>query len=135
MQEWLNPYTSTVLALGATAALFVIQLLVADAAGIVGGHKPGMPVQADHGSFLFRATRALANTNESVALFVLAVLFGILSAADPGYLNGLAWLYVAGRAGHMLCYYAGVQLARSACFGLSLLGLVGMLITGFSAWL
>ncbi len=134
MHEWLVPYAPTVLALGATAALLVIQLLVVDVAGMRSGHKPGMPVEANHADFLFRATRAQANTNESIAVFVLLAMFGIFSTASSGYLNGFAWTYVAGRAGHMLCYYAGIQLARSACFGVGLLGLLGMLVVGFAAW-
>ena len=134
MHEWLMPYAPTVLALGATAALLVIQLLVVDVAGIRGGHKPGMPVETNHADFLFRATRAQANTNESIAAFVLLTLFGIFSTAAAGYLNAFAWIYVAGRAGHMCCYYAGLQLARSACFGIGLLGLLGMTVVGFAAW-
>ena len=134
MQEWLVPYMSTVWALGVSGALLLIQLLVVDLAGIKARHRPGTPVEADHGDFLFRATRAHANTNESIAAFVLLVLFGVLSAASPIWLNALSWVYVVARVAHMVCYYAGFQLPRSVAFGVGLVALFGMLIVGVSAW-
>lgn len=135
MHELLYPYSATVLAMGVTAGLMLIQMLVADTAAIRAGHVPGAPVPTDHGNFLFRATRAHANTNESVAAFALLALFGIFTAATASWLNGLAWCYVGGRAGHMLCYYFDQRLARSAFFTVSLLALVGMLVVGLGAWL
>lgn len=135
MYELLYPYSATVLAMGATAGLILIQMLVADVAGIRTGHVPGAPVAADHASFLFRATRAHANTNESVAAFALLALFGIFTAATASWLNGFAWCYVAGRAGHMLCYYLDLRLARSAFFTVSLLAMLGMFVIGLVAWL
>lgn len=133
MQEWLFPYASTIQALGATGALLLVQLLVADVAGVRAHHGPGMPVAPDPANFLFRAVRAHANTNESVAAFVLLALYGILSGATPSTLNALSWIYVAGRVGHMAFYYAGIGLARSASFGVSFLALIGMLVVGLLA--
>lgn len=127
MQEWLTPYAPMVHALLATAALFMVQLLVLDLAGIKAKHKPGMPVAADHANFLFRASRAHGNTNESVAAFILLTLVAIFTAAPPAWANGCAGLYVAGRLGHMLCYYADVRLGRSIAFGVSLVALLALL--------
>jgi uncharacterized MAPEG superfamily protein len=134
MQEWLVPYVPTIWALGMSGALLLTQLVVADVTGIRARHQPGTPVEADHSSFLFRATRAHANTNESIAAFVLLALFGMLSVAAPGWLNALAWIYVAARLAHMVFYYAGAQLARSVAFAAGLAALFGMLIVGVSAW-
>ncbi len=134
MQESLVPYASTVWAMGISGALLLIQLLVVDLAGIKARHRPGTPVEADHGDFLFRAARAHANTNESIAAFTLLALFGVLSAASPGWLNVLSWAYVAARVAHMACYYAGLQLPRSVAFGVALAALFGMLVVGVSAW-
>ena len=134
MQEWLVPYMFTVWALGMSGALLLIQLLVVDLAGIKARHRPGTPVEADHGDFLFRATRAHANTNESIAAFILLVLFGVLSAASPIWLNALSWVYVVARVAHMVCYYAGFQLPRSVAFGVGLVALFGMLVVDVSAW-
>lgn len=57
----------------------------------------------------------------------------IFAGATAIGLNALAWAYVAGRAGHMLCYYLDQRLARSAFFVVSLLALVGMLVVGIAA--
>ena len=133
MQEFVVPYAPTIWALGMSGALLLIQLLVVDLAGIKAGHQPGTPVEADHGNFLFRTIRAHANTNESIAAFILLALFGLLSAASPFWLNTLAWAYVATRIAHMLFYYIGLQLPRSIAFGASLLVLFSMLVVGVAA--
>ena len=134
MEAWLSPYSSSVLALGAMAGLSLVQLAVVDVVGVRARHTPGTPVTADHGDLLFRATRAHANTNESIAVFILVVLFGILSGASPVGLARLAWLYVGARAGHMLCYYANLQIPRSLCFGVAMLALIGLLVVGIATW-
>jgi uncharacterized MAPEG superfamily protein len=135
MQEWLMPYAPTIWAMGAMAGLFLVQILVVDFASIKAKHPPGTPVAADHGNFLFRAVRAHANTNEGIASFILLVLFGILSAVSPLWLNGLAWAYVLGRMGHMLCYYANMPTLRSTFFGVGLAALLAMLVAGVLPWL
>ena len=135
MQEWLVPYATTIWAMGIMGGLILVQLLVLDLAGIGSGHVPGAPVSADHGSFFFRATRAHANTNESIAAFVLLALFGILHNAAPGWLNLLAMIYVAARIAHMVCYYLGLGILRSTAFGIALIALVGMLVVGVAAGL
>ncbi len=135
MQAWLAPYAPTVLAMLATAALLLVQLLVLDLASIKAKHVPGTPVQTDHASFLFRATRTHANTNESVAAFVLLAVLAIFSSASPMWANAFAWLYVAGRLGHMFCYYADLRIARSISFGVSLIALFSLLLVTFVALL
>jgi uncharacterized MAPEG superfamily protein len=132
MQDWLVPYSPTIWALGATGGLLLAQLVVADVTGIRAGHVPGTPVASDPGSFLFRAVRAHANTNESVAVFILLTMFGILAMVSPLTLNVLSWVYVAARVAHMAFYYAGIALLRSVAFGISLLALLGMLVLGLS---
>ena len=123
MHSWLEPYTSTVFAMLATAALFLVQLLVLDVTGIKTRHVPGTPIPADHTSFLFRAMRAHANTNESVAVFILLTVVAIFTSASPIWANACAWLYVAARLGHMLCYYADLRIARSVAFAVGLIAL------------
>lgn len=128
MHQWLAPYSLTVYAMLATAFLFLVQLLVLDVAGIVAKHIPGTPVQADHSRFLFRVTRTHANTNESVAVFILLAVVAIFTAATPAWVNACAWLYVVARLGHMLCYYADLRAARSVAFALSLMALLSLLV-------
>ncbi len=135
MQDWLIPYTSTVLALGAVATLFLVQVLVLDLVSMRARHLPGSPVATDHDNLLFRVTRAHANTNETIAAFILLALFGMLSGAAPSWLAVSAWIYFAGRVAHMAFYYADLRTARSGAFVVALLGLVGMLLGGAGAWL
>lgn len=135
MQDWVLPYASTIWAMGIMGGLLLVQLVVLDVAGIKAGHVPGAAVGGDHADFFFRATRAHANTNESLAAFILLALFGILLGAAPGWLNLLATVYVAARVAHMLCYYAGISVLRSLAFVVALAALLGMLVIGVAAGL
>ncbi len=103
-----------------------LQLLVADIAGIKAAHVPGASIEANHKSFLFRSSRALGNMNESIAIFILFTVVGIFSGADPLWLGRFAVFYVAARTAYMLCYWFNIKLARSICFGLSALALLGL---------
>ena len=126
--EFLFPYNSALTACVVLAGLMFMQVLIADFAGIKAKHVPGMPVSEGHGSFLFRATRALANTNETLGLFLLLLVAALFLRADATWVNGLVWTYVAARAAHMACYYARWGLPRSVAFGLGLLAQFGLLV-------
>jgi uncharacterized MAPEG superfamily protein len=132
--ELFDPYKITILVSGLTGLLLLIQIIVADIAAIKGQHTPGYPIKPDHKSFLFRAARAHANTNESIVILALFILFGVLSSANAFYLNTFSVVYFVGRVAHMGFYYGNLKLARSISFPLSLIGLVGMFITGLVAW-
>jgi len=127
---WTESYDLTLLALGLMGLILFVQMLVVDIAGMKARHVPGYPIEPDHRSFLFRTARAHANSNESIAVFILLALFGMFSGASPGWLGNMAMLTVAGRLGHMLSYYAGLGVARSIAFGVVILGLAGMLVVG-----
>jgi uncharacterized MAPEG superfamily protein len=127
-------YLPLALAMGAMGFLLLVQMLVLDVAGIRAKHVPGTPVPSDHKLFLFRATRAHANTNETIAAFILIGLFAMFSHASPGPLNVAAWVYVAARVGHMTCYYMDLRMARSVCFGLGLVALWAMLVIALLPW-
>ena len=133
--ELFSPYIPTIWAMGATGFLMLIQLLVADLAGVKSHHKPGTPVAPDTESFFFRATRSHANTNESVAIFVLLAVSGLFSSAAPEWLNVAAWVYVTARTVHMLSYYANRARLRSVAFGVSLVALFGMATIIAIGWL
>lgn len=132
--EFIEPYKITVLVMGLSGLVFFIQLIVADIVGIKSRHTPGYPIEPDHNNFHFRSTRALSNTNESVAIFLLLVCFSMLSSANANLLNISAIVYLVGRVGHMLCYYSNLKLLRSISFGGSLLGLVAIFIVGIIEW-
>jgi len=133
--DLIEPYKLTVLVFGLSGFLFWIQLAIADIAGIKKKHTPGFQIEQNHSSFLFRANRVLANSNESAAIMILLSLFAILSSANPAWLNGCAVAYLAGRVGHMTFYYGNFQLARSVAFAISFVSLLGMFVLGLMAWL
>ena len=108
----------------------LLQVLAADVVSILRKHPPGTQVVADHGNALFRVVRTVANTNESVAVFLGGLLFCVLSGASPQYTGYAAWTYVLARACYAICYYANVQLLRSVFFGISLLALAALLAVG-----
>ncbi|BBN83671.1 hypothetical protein PA25_36560 [Pseudoalteromonas sp. A25] len=133
--DFIVPYNITVLVMGLSGLLIWLQLAVVDVAAIMAKHTPGYAIAEDHRSFLFRAHRAFANTNESIGVFILFALFSILSLASPEWLNGFALLYLSGRVAHMLFYYFGQKLLRSTGFAISYIALLGMFGTGLFAWL
>jgi len=128
MNEALMAYHSTLLACVVLAGLILAQLLIADVASIRAKHVPGMPVTDGHASFHFRAVRALGNTNETLGLFLLLAALAIALGADAKWTGILAWVYAAGRAGHMTFYYARIGLARSTAFSVSVAAQIGLLL-------
>lgn len=133
MQEWLVPYGPTIWCLGIMGGLLLVQLVVFDVAGIRAGHVPGAVVAGGHEDFFFRASRAHANTNESLAAFALLAIFGIFRNAAPGWLNAAAVAFVAARIVHMLCYYADQRKLRSVAFVVAFVALAAMLVLGATA--
>ena len=133
MPEFVSPYHTAVAAYVVLGVLVLVQMLVLDVAGIRAKHVPGMPVTSGHDDFLFRATRAHANTNENLAIFVLLSLAAMLLGANPSWTNGLVAGFVAARAAHMLAYYADLRTPRSAAFGVGLVCLVGLAVCAAAA--
>lgn len=121
-----HAYYWTLAAMAVMGGLMLVQILVVDYAGIRARHLPGAPVPVDHGNILFRATRAHANTNESIAVFILLAVVGILAGARAEWLAWLTWIYVGARLLHMLFYYANMGWQRSTAFGVGLAALLGM---------
>lgn len=133
--ELVSHYETSILVLGLSGLLFFIQLLVADVMGIKHKHPPGTTIQAGHDSFLFRSNRAFANSNETVGILILFVLFSIFSSANPAWVNGLSLVYFVGRIAHMIFYYINFKLMRSVSFAISTIGLIGIFISGMLRWL
>lgn len=132
--EFLDPYNTTILVMGLAGLTFFIQLAIADVIGLKAKHTPGYPISADHNNLHFRASRALSNSNESVGIFILFVCFGILSSANPEWLNISSIVYLVGRIAHMLCYYANLKALRSIAFSISFLALMAMFVVGILPW-
>ena len=130
--EFAQTYSSVITAMGTLAFLMLCQVLVVDVLGIRANHIPGSQVPADHGNLLFRATRTVANTNEIIAVFILAVSFCLFSAASPSLTAYATWTFVAARFLFSLCYYSNLQRLRSTMFGVSLAALAALIFVGFS---
>ena len=133
--EIAQSYSMTVLALGVLAVVMYCQLLVADVIGLRSGHIPGALVPVDHENPLFRATRTVANTNESIAIFILAILFCAMSGAPAAATAYAAWSFVIERILYAVCYYSNLKLLRSSVFVISLVALAALLVIGSSVWL
>ena len=129
--DFIQTYSSVITAMGALSLLMLSQVLVADVLGLRAKHLPGSQVPADHSNPLFRATRTVANTNESITVFVLAILFCIFSGASVSLTTYAAWTFVAARLLYAICYYSNLQRLRSTMFGVSLLALIGLIVIGF----
>lgn len=131
----LENYPALVSAIGALTLLHIIQFLIVDATGILTKHTPGTTIEADHNNFLFRASRVFANTNETIAIFMLASSFCVLVSAPAVATGVAAWAYVVARILYAICYYANLKLMRSVIFGVSLVSLIALLSIGIYEWL
>ena len=131
--ESIQTYEHTIFALGAMAVLMLLQVIVSDIIGVVTKHTPGATLKTDHNNLLFRTSRTVANTGDSVSIFLLATLFCIFSHASPTYTSYAAWGFVSIRTLYALFYYFNFQILRSVMFGLSLLTLAALLIVGVIA--
>lgn len=132
---WLEPYQASILIIGLTGALSLLQLILFDFMAIKLKHQPGHPVENDHRSLLFRLSRAHANTNETMGVLILLFLFVLFTAANPLWVNGLMMAYFVSRVLHMIFYYAGWSFMRGLVFGGSLLSMIGLFVFGLIAWL
>jgi uncharacterized MAPEG superfamily protein len=94
-----------------------------------------MPVTSGHGDLLFRTTRALANTNENLTIFILLGVSAMFLSASPRWTNVFAWAFVIARAAHMLAYYADQRTLRSTVFTIGVVALVGLLVVSIAALL
>lgn len=127
--EIVNVYSVTLGVLTALALLMFVQVVVADVAAIKTRHTPGYPVEADHNSFLFRAVRAQGNTTETALIYVICACLCAVLSVNPTVANGFSVVYIAGRLGHMLCYYFNIRVMRSVSFAVSMLGIAGLLVS------
>jgi len=126
-------YETTIYALASMALLMFVQVMVADVVGIRSKHTPGTSVPSDHDDLLFRVTRTVANTNETIAIFILAIVVCIFSGASPIYTAYAAWIFVLSRAVYTVFYYSNLKVMRSVVFAVSILGLASLLVIGITA--
>ena len=130
-----SAYSESVIALGVLAVLMLVQLLIADVIGIKQKHIPGTSVPSDHKLLLFRATRTVANTNESIGIFLVAFVFAVLSGASTSWVGYSVWGFVIARAIYALMYYADRRMMRSIVFVFVLLSMLSLIAAGMAVWL
>ncbi len=133
MSEWLAPYQSAIAALGGLGFFHVVQILVADVIALRRGHTPGTAAEGGHDDLLFRASRAHANTNESIAAVVLIAGFAIARGTAPGTVAFLCWAILGLRILHGACYWANWQAPRSISFALGIVALLALFGAGVRA--
>ena len=133
MEAFAAIYLGTLSAGVTLAFLILLQFVVVDVSLIRARHVPGMPVAGGHDSFLFRAVRAYGNTTENLGQFLLLIGCALLLGTDPRWTAIAAWTFVAGRAGHMLCYYADWRTLRSVAFGIGALAVLGLFVLSVMA--
>lgn len=132
MKSILDLYELTIYSWAALGTLLLAQLLIADVLSIKAKHVPGTAPEQSHDNALFRASRVVGNTNESLGIYLVLVLFCVFNGASAEYTAWLSWSYVTLRAAYAVCYYLKLAIMRSIIFGLTLLVLVGMLVVGIS---
>lgn len=124
----LEAYATTAWLLAAMAFVTVVQVLVADVARVRARHTPGVAINTGPSDFVWRADRAHANTLENLPPFVVAVLAAVLVGADADAVAIAAGVFVAARVVHMLAYYRGLPLIRTAGFVAGLIAIGGLLV-------
>ncbi len=125
MSELATTYSSVLTGWVVVALMYIAQALVADLTAMRMKHTPGMPVESGHDDPLFRTARAQANTNENLPLFILVTGAAMLLGNSAGMTANCTWVFVAGRAIHMLAYYADLRPIRSVGF---VIGFVAMTV-------
>lgn len=88
--------------------LVFIQAVVASVAHRKQGHYiPGIVDPAlSHNSFVFRSHRTFMNSLENVPWMIFLILLSTLMGVGAPMVAITAWIYVVGRAIHMVLYYA-----------------------------
>ena len=131
--EIAQTYEYTIYAMISMALLMFFQVIVADVVGIRTKHTPGAAVQSDHNDLLFRVDRTVSNTNESIAIFILAIIICILSNAPANYTCYAAWAFVISRSVYTVFYYVNLKALRSVMFAVSMLSLASLLVIAVAA--
>lgn len=104
--------------------MLLVKVLILDYSLLKSQHIPGTTITESHGDFIFRASRVLANFNESFGGFLALSFTSILLQANAPWVNISICSYVFARCIYAYSYYANAQKLRSIAFGISLIALV-----------
>ena len=81
---------------------------------------------AQQTGFRARANAAQANSFESFPLFAAGVIIATLAQVDAARIDLYAFVFVAARAGFIVCYVTDKASLRSLCWLVGLLSVVGL---------
>lgn len=100
-------YTALFQAVFVSLIILAVQWLVDTLAkGSRADAIPGkFPEGLSHDSFVFRAHRTFHNSLENYPLWLGTIVLVVFTNTSPQWGAALAWLFVAGRLGHMALYY------------------------------
>ena len=76
---------------------------------------------------------AQQNAWEAFAPFAAAVLTAHFVGADQGTANGLAALFIVARILHAVFYVVDRPTARSVCWGVGMIAVIGLFVAAASA--
>jgi uncharacterized MAPEG superfamily protein len=129
MPELATTYSSVLTAWVVMALMYTVQAIVADLTAVRVKHTPGIAVASGHDDPLFRTARAQANTNENLPMFILITTAAMLLGHSVTMTVICTWVFIAGRAIHMVSYYADLRPLRSTGF---VVGFVSMTVLAVS---
>lgn len=123
--------------LGLSVILLIVQILLQAQTALpelgldyaVGPRDESRPIKS---TIAGRARRALANLLETYPGFIALAVALVLSGKAGGLGATGAWIWLIARVVYIPLYLFGIPLVRSLCWGVSILGLVLMLIRLFA---
>ena len=132
MIEFSADYSLAIVCLIIAAAMIALtEFPVAYARKKLDGHydnrNPRMQ-QARLSGFGARALGAHQNTIEAFPVFAAGVVLAIVFAADSGWVNALALVFLGARMIYLLCYLADLHLLRSLIWMLGFGASIGLML-------
>ncbi|MBV7315532.1 MAPEG family protein [Shewanella sp. NIFS-20-20] len=95
---------------GLLAIMFTVLIQAIVAATSKAAQPGAIPGKIDaslsHGSFVFRANRTFANSQENISLMLGASFLAILVGVDALWTGTIIWIMAVARVIHMVLYYA-----------------------------
>lgn len=132
MNPALVPYIPALAAITGTIAITAVLAFVS-AAVTNGKNLHAGLTPTDIATFPFRAFRAHHNALENTPIMAATTAFAVLVSANPTLVNVSAGVYLLARTLHPAFYYANIAPARTAAYGVGLLGWYGMIAAVFAA--
>lgn len=95
---------------------------------VVGKHKPGEIIKADHSNIVYRLVRSFENSIENLGILTLSVVLALLVQINPIWFNALIAIYFVARIIHWISYILGNQKIRSPFFMIGFFSNVALIL-------